>query len=379
MKLVFLFDAHLAEGAWAGKDVCGDAYYSALQVVDYAIAQQAAAVFSAGDLLDRAVNMSRPVNVLMKLLDKLQAADIPFYGIDGQHERADPPWMLQHTWARSLDKQMVEFGPLRIYGLSYRESVELAAELNEIPEQANVLLAHQAWEECKAAMAVAQASASLQIPGNIHTLITGDYHRNCDVTSVNRDQKPLRILSGGSTCLQSIDEPTQKYFMVWDSVKGFRFKKLKTRQVVATSEITDEDTLEQFLAQAERQLEEGKDYCQSLPAALQRPLLLTRVSRSLPKAESRLRRLGARFNAHVLVGNPRPPKYSADLAATENPGTEETVKTTSVTDFLLSALREELDPAEHPQAYSLCASIVTSTEPPLQVVRAWARKELGEE
>ena len=84
---VFSADWHLSFGTWAKHaTLVGDSYHSLRQIVDYCIDVNCPLV-AGGDLFDKPVPDPVSVSVMCREMDRMQAAGLPVYFIQGQHER----------------------------------------------------------------------------------------------------------------------------------------------------------------------------------------------------------------------------------------------------------------------------------------------------
>ena len=122
-------------------------------------------------------------------------------------------------------------------------------------------------------------------------MFTGDFHEWDDRTVWGKDGQRLRVVSPGSTCMQSIAEPRQKYFCVLYDDLSIKPVKLKTRPMLDyTAQTPDalEQTLEQIpddVAQAFQRAEDDK-----LPPSVRAPLLRVTYSYKLDRVPQRVER-----------------------------------------------------------------------------------------
>ena len=250
-------DLHLQDKTWKHRDIVGDAYTSWRQIVEAAIEQQVKCVILAGDVLDRQTNLSKPVTELLRGVEKLGRHGITTVFVQGQHELQEEPWAAISAYAHHL----AEDGPYElpdqgfvIVGVDYQHKEHLVDSLSYLAEayayepEKMILVMHQVWRDWMGDRALPQGEFSDVdgfVPG-LELLITGDLHE-----SRLESYKTIKhILSPGSTCMQSIAEPEDK-FMYWlqqaeDSSLEIVRDKLVTRQVFRY-QITNQDEHAEFL------------------------------------------------------------------------------------------------------------------------------------
>lgn len=267
--IVFLADAHVSESPWTGRPIYGDAAYSLWQVTRWACRHRAAAVIGAGDLLDRQRNRSYPVHVWMQNLQRLQRSGIPFYFVEGQHDKDVPPWFASMPGAIGLDRQLVQIDGWQVYGLSFQPAYRLAEELRAIPDQANVFVAHQAWKEWLAFEGASQGS--LRDVPHVRFIVSGDWHQSAAQRWQDGDRLVVAI-SPGSLCLQDIREPLPKRFVVLNNDGTLRWVRLRTRIRLTTPVLSTEAEARELLQNVETLLEDAARQAAVLPEQLRTPL-----------------------------------------------------------------------------------------------------------
>lgn len=356
-KHLIFGDGHLADRSWAKKEIIGDSYFAARQIGDIAIAEECASVISAGDLIDQVKNFSRPIAVLGKLISRLRKKEIDFNYILGQHDLADPPWPASFPGATHIDKKAIRLGEFWAYGLDYRHPDDLLVELSCIPEKVSILIAHQAWDECKAAMAPSQASAKKDLPAHVNMLFTGDYHITLQKKVKRADKDPVWVMSSGSTCLQSTNEPNQKNVFLFDDQSGdVTVHPLKSRHVIRSEPIQDEQALEDFVEMLpdlvkkfDRSTIEDENVCI--------PLVIARVGKSVKKADSILRKVCSSLDAFCIVGTIKPQLVKTNNTDEEGEPVRLEATPQNVRQFLQAALKTVFTP-EEAEASKLCNDLV---------------------
>ena len=223
-------DLHLKKRTWSNRPIEGDSYFAWDQIVDTAIREAVEVVILAGDILDKQINGSGPIVKLQEGIEKLGAAGIKTLFIQGQHEYQEMPWAslskhaihLHRNEATSLDP-FIEVAGYTIAGIDFQAKERLQDELSYVaetlksPPEKTILVMHQVWEEWMGERALPQgklADVNNWLPG-LGLLITGDLHES------RLEDEPLRVLSPGSTCMQSISEPEDKYVYLLSSAGGY--------------------------------------------------------------------------------------------------------------------------------------------------------------
>lgn len=267
-----------------------DEPYALKQITDIAIANKVEAVIGAGDLIDRQTNRAEPISVFMREIDRLEKAKIPFWYTQGQHDWDNPPWLSAHRWAKHLHKQTVELGPFVVYGLDWLPYGELQNELAKIPEECNLLVAHQVWGDWMGDVAAPQGSFA-QIPGQIATLITGDLHKNIVERHKNAGGETLLTISTGATTQQKIDEPSEHFccLLGTDSKGKIRpdMRKLRSRPFYEEMLNTAQE-LDNFVAHVPQLLAELVAANDDLPDNVRNPTICIRYGHKIPDAVGRI-------------------------------------------------------------------------------------------
>lgn len=295
-------DLHMARSAWVDRPTLqGDANCSLEQIVSTCIAQQLPLVLG-GDDVDQHRPPAEVVAMLCRQLDRMEAAQLPIYYIQGQHglDRV-APWLSVHPWPVHINGRMVNIGGVNIYGLDWYPRGQLQRHLATIPPSANILLTHIVWEEYMGTNAVTDGS-QLEVP-YVQMILTGDFHQHrVDVIQAS-DGRWVVVVSNGSTCLQDCSEPLPKYFMKVGMEEG-RFgvmpHQLVTRPRYEFSIMTPEE-LAHFESIAP-QLQAVPD----LPPAIAMPLVKIRYSEAVPDAYRRILELAAPVDRLFLEPVPVP-------------------------------------------------------------------------
>jgi hypothetical protein len=287
---VMYADGHLADGTWANRPIKGDAYHALHQIVSKAIKLKVP-IIGAGDLIDKHRNTAQPITVFHKALDRLDAANLDFYFIQGQHEMDDVPWFSSHRAATHMRLFMKpkEFGPFKIWGIDYTPAGDLQRKLDEIPEGTDILVAHQVWSTFMGDIAAPQGGMH-DVPV-VNTVFTGDFHENKEVKAKGKDGQEIRVISPGSVCMQSISEPDEKFFYVLMDDGKFKKVPIDTRLMKDWSIIANQQGMDFFAANIEAELDALWESGLTLPEHIQKPLLRITYSHQVSDVRHRVMNL----------------------------------------------------------------------------------------
>jgi DNA repair exonuclease SbcCD nuclease subunit len=230
-------DLHLSPRTWRHRPIVGDSYYAWEQIQEEAIRSEVGFVILAGDLLERQTNGSEPIIKLQQGIEKLGEHDIKTLFIQGQHEYQEFPWASLSKHAHHLATAGVEIGPFWVEGIDYQSKETFRRELGECSEmgEKDILVMHQVFLNWMGERALPQGSFEdiRELAPGLKTLITGDLHES---RLEWFDDKSLQILSPGSTCMQSVAEPLQKYMYYLsegdDGLPEFEQIELKSRPFI---------------------------------------------------------------------------------------------------------------------------------------------------
>ncbi len=208
----FTADWHIARSAWKNSGIDGDSYFGLAQVVDYCVAHELPLV-AAGDLFDTTDPSPEDVAVVRARLDRMQAAGLMVFYVQGQHERESTPWMRGiHAWPDHLDRGVWSFNGFPACGLDWRPATQLQGALAEIPSDVAIAVMHQVASPLMGSVVDCELDV-LDVP-HARLLLVGDCHRHTRLDLTRTDGTPLTVLSPGSLCMQSIDEEPEKKFYV---------------------------------------------------------------------------------------------------------------------------------------------------------------------
>lgn len=289
----FTADNHLRPWTWVKyPTLTGDAYYSWRQIVDYCVAR-GLPLWLLGDLFDSTRPDPLSVSVYLQSMAQMDAASLPVLYIEGNHERTDYPWASLATTVRQATA--FNIGELLVTGVSFTTSTGLAERLNQIPVCTDVLLAHQAWHDIQG-VGMTDGKFS-DIPHGL-VMLTGDYHYCGSWRGAAANGEEVIAYSPGSTAMQALNEPVNKYFGVLYDDLSVEWVLLKTRQVI-TGNCNTEEELEQHIDYTRRRvLIQPADH-----PDIATPILHVKYSDTLTDAYTRL--TAAAGDAYHLFLSPR--------------------------------------------------------------------------
>jgi hypothetical protein len=291
-------DTHLRPSTWVNRRcVHGDAYYAFTQVCDLAIQYQVP-IIAAGDLIDKRRNESAVVDFVRAAMDRLQAHQIHFFYIQGQHELQYPvPWLSAiHSWPTWLDapdthRPSISLGPAgtAVYGLDWRPADQVDEALASVPTNTGILVMHQVCQEFMGNLTTPELSFA-KIP-YAQTLVVGDYHVHRTHQSMGATGQQLAVLSPGSTVLQNIaEDPCKQVFVLYDDLT-FQSETLLSRPYLRMS-LQTEDDLAELVRDWPSALATSQEVSRAhkIPEHIQKPLLEVQYLDNIPDVYYRVTR-----------------------------------------------------------------------------------------
>lgn len=373
-EILFFADSHAQRGAWANLPIFGDADYALAQILAIVERRRPIAVIGGGDLIDRQVNRSAPPAALQTFARALRELGVPFYFIQGQHDRDDPPWLA--NFAEHLNERLVGLGRWRLYGLDFQPRDALPGALAEIPEGADVLVAHQVWSPWMGEMGgQTNPEGDLHAVPVVQAIWSGDLH-DYRVTQLARGSLAL---SPGATCKQAIDEPDFHYVIAADAnmsandPRAYTRISLRSRPVIRPTPVIEAADVEAWAAHLSALVRDATAAAasQHLPSELHAPLIRLQYAPEFADLPARLRRqldaLG--LKAHIF---PKRLPAAAAVAAVAAPE--------GFTQFQPKALVPGLLPADASvDAVALCDVLLDAGEDWSPALDQWCERYLQAE
>ena len=282
-------DLHLTPTVWKDMpSMQGDSYAALDQIVDVCVSSgKGTSLLICGDIFDKPKPDSESVDRFVKAMRRLRQGAVDVYVIQGQHEKADPPWAVALGAAvyvgdgspfvvgvgngKSYDK-------VSVVGFDYTNPATLKEKLKGV-KQVDILLVHQ------------MAKQALDIEGawdfdvdwvgkKIKLVLAGDYHGFFNVG---------RLWYPGATHLRKIDEVGNKYFLQINvgTGKGQKFTviphRLWTRPVIEVRVVTDEQLDAAVATIMDAKLEDDKR-----PKEIRQELVIARYSPDVKNVVARI-------------------------------------------------------------------------------------------
>ncbi|SNZ12323.1 DNA repair exonuclease SbcCD nuclease subunit [Natronoarchaeum philippinense] len=251
-RLLHVSDTHLGNRQY-GSDTRREDFADAFeQAIEYAIDQDVDAVIHTGDLFDTRDPRLPDLNRCIDILQSLDAADIPFYGIVGNHERKmDDQYLdlIRKTGAAErLDTSPTLINDeVAIYGIDAVTRPAWHAEdftLDSPPEDVfTILCMHQLLQppvpEIQAEHPLEDVLDRLNL--DLDALALGDYHE-----SVGTVERGTTVWYAGSTERCAVDEDASRSVSLLEIENGEltrRQKELDTRDFeTITINFTEDDS-----------------------------------------------------------------------------------------------------------------------------------------
>lgn len=357
-------DLHLEEQSYTGRSVRGDAYHAWDQVVEATLALDVDWLILAGDVLNRRLNPGSPLRRLHAGLHRLRLARKRVGFIMGQHDLDPDPVVGLSPNAAHLHRRTLDVGGLAVYGVDYQPAGKLGPELDAIPPGTDFAVFHQVWAEFMGSVAHPQGSFE-DVPV-VSAALTGDYHRRETWEGRGRDGQRLTVYSLGSTCMQEVSEPADKYYGVLHDDLTVRTRPLRGRAKIEPDPVTTPAELEALLARLPALLDEAHAAAGGLPPELRTPLLRVEYSHRLADASRRLRRaVGQR--AHLFEKETPPSRDDPGRARAKAAGRALT---------LMGCLPLAVDKGRDPELFALAERVLGADDPKAEVA-AWVREQTG--
>lgn len=293
-SLLLTADWHLDRAAWGRHpDATGDSLYALRQIVDLA-ARHDCPVVAAGDVFDTAEPDSATVHAAV---DELNRLSLPVYFVQGQHERADPPWLSLSPHATHLHARRVRLhdGPV-LAGWDYCADLKDAHQFL-LNDPVDLFVTHQVFAEAMAST-VRSTGKVAELPGTVNRVLSGDFHEH-RVTSHPRYQMvPVQLISPGSTHYRAVNEPGVKAVYLMSGAGQLMSLPLDTRPV------------RQWVVRTDAELADlmGRDDTalfgpcpSSRPGELNRPVVHLKAGKQVTNAADRLRERLPRAFLHVTL------------------------------------------------------------------------------
>lgn len=339
-------DNHLRWLPWRSRRaIYGDSLVSFKQIVDLCLVSGPGGtpvkfLVLAGDFWDDPNPDLFTVHFVHTQLDLLREANVRVFFVLGQHDmvvqhsysavselgrffKLDriPRTLLElHPWPTYVHGQIFHIGGFTAYGLDYQTPDKVLASLQQVPP-VDILVTHQVWKDFIGDGAVSLAD----VPAHAHNIISGDYHH-----TITEDRGGHFFMSPGSTCLQALNEPAEK-FVLGLRISSSRLEVEKLLLLTRGAEIVRVNGTENFndvVAACRSWLTVKQREAVFLPDATRKPLLRVVVDKALGAAIAQKLLTVLGDQAHVLI------QYDETEDVTEEPGTFASLEVIGAEDLL---------------------------------------------
>jgi hypothetical protein len=213
-------DWHLSRLTWQHRPkIVGDSFFALAQVVDACI-ERRATLLAPGDLFDKDRPDSAAVACMSEQMSRMQAAGLLVYYVQGQHEKASPPWLHSHAWPEHLDDKVLRIPGVAgfICGIDWCPREVFAERIQAVQEDsARFLLCHQVWTEHMGAV-VTVPEANVHQLGNIEMSLSGDYHKH-QITRWETQSGCKLLVSPGAISVRNLGELGEKHIFYFNDDK----------------------------------------------------------------------------------------------------------------------------------------------------------------
>ncbi len=332
-------DTHCVPCAWVGRpELRGDAFYAFELTINETIKRELPLLL-AGDIIDIPHPDAETAAFLRRQAQRMRQAKLPWKYVLGNHEQTNPPWLAAvHDWPENISGRADDaIGDLKLYGLNFTPFDRLPEELAKVPEDTDVFLCHQAWEEFMGRLMRSDGSLGL-IPA-AKLVITGDYHVYKTMSVTGSLGRPMQVLSPGSTTQTTIDEvEPRRFHILYDDLTTSPVK-LPGRPQLAPPPLVTEEDLENFLRELDGEIAQAVDGAKRLPEHLRKPILRVTYHVTIPNVYSRLKEaIGDK--AHFFRKEERPERVEQEQTREK--------KRSAVQAGLVGCLEEEVPDRKSP-------------------------------
>jgi len=372
-------DTHLRTQGRKGKPIEGDSQWGFDQIIDYAVKRGVPWVICAGDILDTRKNEPEPAVFLEHELGKLSQAGVKFGYVQGQHEIDETPWCQLGETAVHLDQHGVKIGRFNVWGLDYQPTGKLQEKLEKIPEDADILVAHQVWANWMGDVTNPQGEFA-DIP-HARRLITGDLHETKEEIHRNKDGQKMKVISPGSTWLTAFDHPQEKFFFVLQSDGKFRKEPLSCRPF-REFRLAINDDFDDLVTNLDEEIETcyQEAHGNGMPPRVGKAWWRIVYTHKVDDVVRRLTKLVDNRVYLFWKSIPRPKEESALAEKARRMKEASADDNKAIT--LQSALPELIDKEEDPEVFALCETCLAAGDSRDDINAAamrWMQEQIGDD
>ena len=275
---VIAADTHIDDVIWLTyPEVRGDAHFAMSCVVDKVFHYDADLIM-AGDNLENLPSMNPTSEMMLntyKQLQRVTKGGKKAYYVQGQHCKADPPWMVMFN-AVHLHNKVYRLGPFSVTGLDYTLANDLEEACKALA-RTDVVVCHQRWGDLLPGPATSDGFIS-DLLSDYNLVITGDLHK---FVLKRIRSSGTRILSPGATHLRAASEPLKHYVSVLYEDGSIKRSKLRGRPMLRMT-LDSEHDLNDLLEDRDTIVGNLKEVAsrRQLPPQVCHPLVILRTNGS---------------------------------------------------------------------------------------------------
>jgi len=201
-------DIHARTYTWASRPLLkGDAENAINYFFDFCLETQSSAKIL-GDIFHTLTPLPEFVKTVFDRLSDMQAAGLPVYYIQGNHDLNKVPWLSLHPWPVNMHKKVVELPEcgMTVMGCESVSRDQLLEFFESIPEGVDTLMLHQAE---KRALPFSYQFDLSEVPEQIKNVLIGDIHN-----AQHYEENGTHLWYPGSPYVTSIDNMDERSFLV---------------------------------------------------------------------------------------------------------------------------------------------------------------------
>lgn len=279
-------DLHLTPTIWKDMpSLHGDSYAALDQIVDACIlGGKQSALLLLGDIFDKPKPDSESVERFRQAMDKLRSHGVEVFVIQGQHEKATPPWavalgaakyvgdgvpfVFNNGWTKGKKQG---YQKVSIVGFDHSRGDDFVKRVKAV-KKIDIMLVHQM---AKQAMDISWDFDLDWVKKGVKLVLAGDYHEYLNTG---------RLCYPGATHMRKIDEVGPKYFLRINTADGLEVEPipLAQRQVIEVRVLNDDQLTEAVATITDTDIEDDK------PEGIETPLVIARYSPNVKDAVARI-------------------------------------------------------------------------------------------
>ena len=356
-------DLHLSPLIWQDQPALhGDSYAALDQIVEICCkGGEQTSLLICGDIFDKSKPDSESIARFVSAMDQLRQAAVDVYIIQGQHEKAAPPWAVALDVAKHVgdgEPFTIDVGDggkcqqVSVIGYDYTSASDLQDKLKAV-KKVDILLLHQ------------MAKQAIDIEGawdfdidwvnkGVKIILAGDYHEYFTIG---------RLWYPGATHMRKIDEIGEKFIINVDT-SGRRLSmkpiELKTRQVISLRISNDEQLDEAIKKLMDTEVADDQ------PEEIKTPLVVVRYS---AEVQSVVARVEEACQKREFLLRLKPLVSGTEIVETTLPQANETLQ---------ACLEQLVDRKKDAELHAFVAGLLQAPEPRVVLEETKERLGIGE-